>query len=105
MAKDIAADITYRRDKIRAPFMGILEAGWQAFPLLIAIRYYNAPESIKAFIAGANFSNFCPLPNGLFKLSKFLLSRNSLDAFSFQIWTFCFFNSTNDSFKMGFPVP
>ena len=29
----------------------------------------------KAFIAGANFSNFCPLPNGLFRLSKLLLKK------------------------------
>ena len=70
MAKDLAAGITYRRDKIRAPFMGILEAGWQAFPLLIAIRYYNAPESIKAFIAGAGPIGFLLTPLTLYIISR-----------------------------------
>jgi hypothetical protein len=70
MTKDLAADITYKRDKIRAPFMGILEAGWQAFPLLIAIRYYNAPESIKAFIAGAGPIGFLLTPLTLYIITR-----------------------------------
>ena len=64
------AEVTYARDKLRAPFMGILEAGWTAFPLLIAIRYFDAPESIKAFIAGAGPIGFLLTPITLFLVAK-----------------------------------
>jgi MFS family permease len=64
------AEATYRRDKWRAPFQGILEAGWQAFPLLIAIRYFEAPESVKAFIAGAGPIGFLLTPLTLFLAAR-----------------------------------
>ncbi len=60
------AEATYSRDKWRAPFQGILEAGWMAFPLLIAIRYFEAPETVKAFIAGAGPVGFLLTPLTLF---------------------------------------
>jgi hypothetical protein len=47
------AAATYRNDVLRAPFYGILEAGWSTFALLIAIRHFDAPETYKAFFAGA----------------------------------------------------
>lgn len=65
-----AAAITYTRDKLRAPFMGILEAGLQTFPLLIAIRYFDAPENTKAFIAGAGPIGFLITPLTLFLAAK-----------------------------------
>ena len=64
------AEITYARDKLRAPFMGILEAGWIALPLLIAIRHFEAPETIKAFIAGAGPIGFLLTPITLFLVAK-----------------------------------
>lgn len=64
------AEATYRRDKWRAPFQGILEAGWQAFPLLIAIRYFEAPETVKAFIAGAGPVGFLLTPLTLFLAAR-----------------------------------
>lgn len=64
------AEVTYARDKLRAPFMGILEAGWLAFPLLIAIRHFEAPENIKAFIAGAGPIGFLLTPITLFLVAK-----------------------------------
>ncbi len=66
MTHSLPAEATYIRDKWRAPFLGILEAGWQAFPLLIAIRYFDAPESVKAFIAGAGPIGFLLTPLTLF---------------------------------------
>lgn len=50
--------------------MGILEAGLQAFPLLIAIRYFEAPENTKAFIAGAGPIGFLITPLTLFLAAK-----------------------------------
>jgi len=47
------ATLTYRNDLIKAPFYGILEAGWSTFALVIAIRYFDAGETHKSFIAGS----------------------------------------------------
>ncbi len=46
---------TYRCDLWRGGFEGILSAGAQTFSLFIAIRYYNAGESVKSLIAAAPF--------------------------------------------------
>lgn len=64
------AEATYTRDKWRAPFQGMLEAGWMAFPLLIAIRYFEAPETVKAFIAGAGPVGFLLTPLTLFLAAR-----------------------------------
>jgi MFS family permease len=75
-AADRAA-ATYRYDKLRAPFYGILEAGWGTFALIIAIRHFDAPETYKAFIAGAWPMGFLLTPLTLYLLAK-LRSRPSL---------------------------
>jgi MFS family permease len=71
------AAITYRFDVLRAPFYGILEAGWGTFALVIAIRHFEAPETYKAFIAGAWPMGFLLTPLTLYILAK-LRSRPSL---------------------------
>lgn len=76
MSQDLTEQ-TYRYDKWRAPFYGILEAGWTTFALVIAIRYYNAPETIKAFIAGAGPIGFLLTPLTLFLAAK-LRARPSM---------------------------
>jgi len=77
--------ITYARDKLRAPFMGILEAGWQALPLLIAIRYFDAPESTKSFIAGSGPIGFLITPLTLFIVAKLRAKPSHASAFVFGI--------------------
>lgn len=57
---------TYRYDRIKAPSYGILEAGWSTFALVIAIRYFDASETHKAFIAGAGPIGFLLTPLTLF---------------------------------------
>lgn len=47
--------LTYNCDRLRAPFFGVLEAGWITFGLLVAIRVYDAPESVKAILSAAGF--------------------------------------------------
>jgi len=60
------AEATYRNDLIKAPFYGILEAGWSTFALIIAIRYFEANEFAKACIAGAGPMGFLLTPVTLF---------------------------------------
>ena len=50
--------------------MGVLEAGWQAVPLLVAIRYFDAPETIKACIAGAGPIGFLLTPLTLYLAAR-----------------------------------
>jgi MFS family permease len=64
------AAATYRYDTLRAPFYGILEAGWGTFALVIAIRHFEAPETYKAFIAGAWPMGFLLTPLTLYLLAK-----------------------------------
>jgi hypothetical protein len=60
------ANATYRNDLLRAPFAGILEAGWTTFALVIAIRYFDAGETQKAFIAGSGPIGFLLTPITLY---------------------------------------
>lgn len=60
------AQATYRNDLLRAPFAGILEAGWMTFALVIAIRHFDASETQKAFIAGAGPIGFLLTPLTLY---------------------------------------
>ena len=71
------ATATYRNDLLRAPFLGILEAGWVTFALVIAIRYFDASEAHKAFIAGAGPIGFLITPITLY-IAANLRARPSL---------------------------
>ncbi len=71
------AQSTYRNDLLRAPFAGILEAGWTTFALIIAIRYFDASETHKAFIAGSGPIGFLLTPLTLY-IAASLRARPSL---------------------------
>lgn len=71
------AEHTYRYDKLRAPFYGILEAGWSTFALVIAIRYFDAPDKYKSFIAGAWSMGYLLTPLTLYLVAK-LRYRSSI---------------------------
>jgi len=71
MAQLSNAERTYRNDRFRSPFLGILEAGWSTFALVVAIRYFEAPENIKAFIVGAGPIGFLITPITLYAVAKF----------------------------------
>lgn len=49
------ARLTYRYDRLRAFFYGMLEPGWVTFALIIAIRYYDMPDVLKALLPAAGF--------------------------------------------------
>lgn len=71
------ADSTFRYDLIKAPFYGVLEAGWSTFALVIAIRYFEANETAKAIIAGSGPIGFMITPITLFIAAK-VGARSSL---------------------------
>lgn len=77
MTTSTRAEQTYRYDKLRAPFYGILEAGWSTFALVIAIRYFEAPDKYKSFIAGAWSMGFLLTPLTLYLVAK-LSHRSSV---------------------------
>ena len=61
---------TYRKELLKAPFYGVLEAGWATFVLLIAIRQFDAPDSYKAFIVGAPPIGFLLTPVTLYLAAR-----------------------------------
>lgn len=71
------AEATYRNDILRAPLYGIMEAGWNSFALIVAIRYFDASETHKAFIAGAGPMGFLLTPLTLY-IAATLRARPSL---------------------------
>ena len=69
---------TYHCDLWRGGFEGVLSSGAQTFCLFIAIRFFNAGETIKAFIAAAPFM-------GMF-LSMLLLHYASMTNWKKSTW-------------------
>lgn len=88
------AEITYRNDILRAPFYGVLEAGWSTFILLIAIRYFAAPENYKAFIAGASPIGFLLTPLTLYLVARWRLRPSLISAFAFALAALLFVCTT-----------
>ena len=85
MTSTTNAQQTYRNDLLRAPLMGILEAGWTTFALVIAIRYFDASETHKAFVAGAGPMGFLLTPITLYFAANLRTSPSRACAFVFGI--------------------
>jgi len=68
---------TFHYNVIRAPFYGVLEAGWTTFVLIIAIRHFDAPDAYKAGIAGAGPMGFLLTPLTLYACAQ-LKARPSI---------------------------
>ena len=79
------ASATYVKDLFRAPFAGILEAGWATFALVIAIRYFDASDTCKAFIAGAAPIGFLLTPLTLYIAAYLGTTPSRACAFVFSI--------------------
>ena len=71
------AEATYLNDIMRSPLYGIMEAGWHSFALIVAIRYFDASETHKAFIAGAGPMGFLLTPLTLY-IAASLRARPSM---------------------------
>ncbi|MGK0176784.1 MAG: MFS family permease [Lentimonas sp.] len=79
------AAATYRNDVLKAPFYGVLEAGWSTFVLLIAIRQFNAPENYKAFIVGASSIGFLLTPLTIYFAAKWQFRPSLVSACMFSL--------------------
>lgn len=79
---------TYLYDKLRAPFYGVLDAGWSTFALVIAIRYFDASENVKAFIAGAGPMGFLLTPITLY-IAAYFRVRSSTACFATFLLAAC----------------
>ena len=61
---------THRRDTLRALFYGLLDAGWQTFAFIVAIRYFDASETVKSLIAASGPIGFLLTPLSLYYFAK-----------------------------------
>ena len=69
--QDTLSSQTYRRDCWRAPLSGVVEAGWITFGLLIAIRVYEAPDTVKAILSAAGFIGLLFNPLSVVLVARF----------------------------------
>lgn len=79
------ANKTHRNDQLRAPFLGILETGWSTFALVIAIRHFDASETIKAWITGAGPMGFLLAPLSLYLVAVVKLYAHQACALLFAL--------------------
>ncbi len=94
LSSEERAAATYRNDVLKAPFYGILEAGWSTFVLLIAIRNFNAPDNYKAFIAGASPIGFLLTPLTIYFAAKWQLRPSLLCSCMFSVTAVLIFGAT-----------
>ena len=57
---------THCLDSIRSFLYGLLEAGWQTFAFIVAIRYFQADTNFKSLIAAAGPIGFLLTPLSLY---------------------------------------
>ncbi|MEX0332661.1 MAG: MFS transporter [Puniceicoccaceae bacterium] len=74
------ASTTYRWDRWRGAGQGIVETCWRVFALLVAIRVFQADESIKQFIPAGLGIGFLLSPIGLSVASRLALPLSSIIA-------------------------
>ena len=71
----------FRLDLGRGFFSGILEYGFSVFVILISIRYFNAPDSCKAIIAGGSSLGLIFSPFLVSFWDRYSISKTLLCAF------------------------
>lgn len=84
---------TYRYDRLRAPFSGMLEASWTTFGLLIAIRIYDAPVWLKSTISSAGFLGLLLNIFVIALASRTAKTASQLITFNFGFAALCLFLS------------
>lgn len=70
--------LTYKWDRLRGAGQGIVETCWQVFALLVAIRFFEADESVKQFIPAGLGLGFLLAPLGLGLASRLQARISSL---------------------------
>lgn len=68
---------TFRWDCVRGAMFGVLETGWGGFALVIAIGYFDAPDTVKSIVAAAAALGllFNPISLSLFSKSQVASSK------------------------------
>ncbi|MBK1877124.1 MFS transporter [Pelagicoccus mobilis] len=68
---------TFRWDCLRGAMFGVLETGWGGFALVIAIGYFEAPDTVKSIVAAAAAVGllFNPISLSLFSRTEVRASR------------------------------
>lgn len=82
------AQHTYRRERIRGLFLGLIEILWQpaaSVALLIAIRVYDAPYVYKSIIPASGFAGFMLTPFTLILVARSNLNVSRVAAGLFAI--------------------
>lgn len=72
--------VTYRWDRLRGGAQGLAESSWQVFALLIAIRYFDASNSLKQFIPAGMGFGLMLAPIGLSLINRLTVSISSVIA-------------------------
>jgi MFS family permease len=75
---------THYKDCLRSFLYGILEAGWQTFAFVVAIRYFQADTNFKSLIAAAGPIGFLITP-----LSLYFFARKKIFASSAASLIYC----------------
>ena len=75
---------THYKDCLRSFLYGILEAGWQTFAFVVAIRYFQADTNFKSLIAAAGSIGFLITP-----LSLYFFARKKIFASSAASLIYC----------------
>lgn len=94
---------THSRDSLRSFLYGILEAGWQTFAFIVAIRYFNSDVNFKAFIAAAGPIGFLLTPLSLYFFANKKFSASFACALVYFVTALFLFGSisVNNIFVFG----
>lgn len=93
---------TYRWDRIRGAGQGVTETCWQVFALLVAIRVFQAPESVKQFIPAGLGIGFLLSPIGLTLASHLKWRISSVIAFLWMLVALALLGMTLSTGVFGF---
>ena len=82
---------THFLDSLRSFLYGLLEAGWQTFAFIVAIRYFQADTNFKSLIAAAGPIGFLITPLSLyFFAGKKILASSAASLIYFLTAAFLF---------------
>ena len=96
--------VTFLWDRIRGGANGVVESTWQAFALLVAIRYFDADESVKQFLSSASGMGLLASPFLLAKLSRFQVPISRLMGCFLAITVVAMFFASLATSTLGFIV-
>jgi MFS family permease len=82
--------LTFSRDRVRGVCAGLVDTGVFTFGLVIAIRCFHAPPSVKALLSGANAIGLLLTPLSLFAYTRFGWNAARAAALNFGLGGVCF---------------